>query len=48
MCDQEENDKQDDVQSSCPDEDIWQIQEEVIRWMTEGTDPDMSPRSDCG
>ena len=25
-----------------------QIQEELVRWMTEGTDPDMSPRSDCG
>jgi len=24
------------------------IQEEVVRWMTEGTDSDMSPRSDCG
>ena len=25
-----------------------QMREEVVRWMTEGTDPDMSPRSDCG
>ena len=24
------------------------IKEEVIRWMTEGTAPHMSPRSDCG
>ena len=24
------------------------MQEELVRWMTEGTDPDMSPRSDCG
>jgi len=23
-------------------------QEELVRWMTEGTDPNMSPRSDCG
>ncbi|HAT65829.1 MAG TPA: hypothetical protein DCS66_14755 [Flavobacteriaceae bacterium] len=22
--------------------------EELVRWMTEGTDPNMSPRSDCG
>jgi hypothetical protein len=24
------------------------ISEELIRWMTEGTSPHMSPRSDCG
>jgi hypothetical protein len=24
------------------------ISEELIRWMTEGTSPNMSPRSDCG
>jgi hypothetical protein len=47
MCDPEENDQQDDAQSNCS-ADTWQIQEEVIRWMTEGTDPHMSPRSDCG
>ena len=23
------------------------ISEELIRWMTEGTSPNMSPRSDC-
>jgi len=24
------------------------ISEELIRWMTEGTNPYLSPRSDCG
>ena len=48
MCDQEEYDQQDDEQSSCSADDVGQIAEEVVRWMTEGTDPHMSPRSDCG
>jgi hypothetical protein len=48
MCDQEEHNQKDDAQSSCSADTGWQIQEEVIRWMTEGTDPHMSPRSDCG
>lgn len=37
-----------DEQSGCSSDIGWQVQEEVIRWMTEGTDPHMSPRSDCG
>ena len=24
------------------------INEEMLRWMTEGTSPHLSPRSDCG
>ena len=24
------------------------VNEELVRWMTEGTSPYMSPRSDCG
>ena len=24
------------------------VNEELIRWMTEGTSPNLSPRSDCG
>jgi len=24
------------------------ISEELVRWMTEGTDPNYVPRSDCG
>jgi ribosomal protein S25 len=24
------------------------VSEELIRWMTEGTSPHLSPRSDCG
>ena len=24
------------------------ISDELIRWMTEGTSPNLSPRSDCG
>ena len=24
------------------------ISDELIRWMTEGTDPNSAPRSDCG
>ena len=24
------------------------ISEELIRWMTEGTSPNLAPRSDCG
>ena len=24
------------------------INEELIRWMTEGTNPNVAPRSDCG
>jgi|TARA_R110002051_G_C8441017_1_gene455084 hypothetical protein len=24
------------------------ISEELVRWMTEGTDPNNAPRSDCG
>ena len=24
------------------------VSEELIRWMTEGTDPNYTPRSDCG
>ena len=24
------------------------VNEEMLRWMTEGTDPNLSPRSDCG
>ena len=50
MHDQKENNQQDqdDAQSSCSADTGWQVQEELIRWMTEGTAPHMSPRSDCG
>jgi hypothetical protein len=24
------------------------VSEELIRWMTEGTSPNLTPRSDCG
>lgn len=49
MCDTKEANQKNDDDEQDESAHLDQLtQEELVRWMTEGTDPNMSPRSDCG
>ena len=41
-------DPQDEDETEEKDETGTVINEELVRWMTEGTSPNLNPRSDCG
>ena len=41
-------DPQDEDETEEKDETRTIINEELVRWMTEGTSPNLGPRSDCG
>jgi hypothetical protein len=49
MCNTKEADYKNDDDEQKDSAHLNQLtQDELVRWMTEGTNPNMPPRSDCG